>query len=105
MATITKYLCENRDGQELTDYFHADNTLTEYEEAKAWAWEHRARVVAHEYEFSDSEMIDDYTLETCSGCGAEMADDESREDCDDPDLCVKCNAGDGEAPFAAMGID
>jgi len=53
--TIEIYRFQNADGIEL------DRTLYTIREARDFAKSHRLQIIAHTFEWADSEMIEDYT--------------------------------------------
>lgn len=48
----------------------------DYNEADQYAQAHGYLLIASEYEFEDSNLVEDYATETCDECGANLADDE-----------------------------
>jgi hypothetical protein len=90
MGTITVYTFRDADNQEYGTYSTQD-----YAAAKAYAAEYRLRIIANEFEWADSEDLDDYTgtadedaPASCVGCGGILALDEA----DKSDLCDACRA-------------
>ena len=57
---VTVYTVEARKRGE-TPYPACDFYTYDYQEAKAYAAQYRLRVIANEYEWADSELLDDYT--------------------------------------------
>lgn len=55
-ASITVYSFEDKDGNEFGSF-----TTQDYEEAKRYAAEGRLKVIANEYEWSESFPLEDYT--------------------------------------------
>lgn len=53
--TITVYSFEDKNGLDM------GWTTQDYREAKQHAQEFRLRVIANEFEFADSELVDDFT--------------------------------------------
>ena len=65
----TVYTFEAGPGVEMA-YPDAELWTRDYQEARKYAQEHGYRVIANEYEFEDSELIDDFTPQIeCSFCG------------------------------------
>lgn len=63
--SITVYSFEDRDGPS------GSYTTQDYREAKEFARKNNLRVIANEYEWVDSEMVDDFTVPSpCAYCGA-----------------------------------
>jgi hypothetical protein len=55
---IHLYTLEDKDGNEV---ICAGGEFDSFAEAKSAAQEHRARLIDNTYEWSDSEMVEDYT--------------------------------------------
>ena len=55
MATLTEYVNVGEDGDPVDSWVTSD-----YQEAKERARQNGWAVVAYEYEFSDTELLDDY---------------------------------------------
>lgn len=74
-STYTRYIVEDADGNEAV--FSAFEQA-EYQSARDLAESIKGRVIAHEYEWSDSELVDDFTGATCvqGGCDAHGHDDD-----------------------------
>lgn len=85
MSTITVYSFENAAGP------FGSFTTMDLDEAKEYARKGALKVIANEYEFADSELVEDYTDEacehlhvkfhgdssSCTDCGAFVEDDDS----------------------------
>lgn len=59
-GTYTRYIVEDADGN---DAVSTAFEQSEYLEARDLAQRIGGRVIAHEYEWSDSELVDDYTAQ------------------------------------------
>jgi len=86
--SVEIYTFEDADGNSFTDWETQDMG-----EARAFAQEHQLRLIANTYEWSDSEMIEDYT---------ETEDDEDEDEDDaydgiDPPLIVETDDGQGNS--------
>jgi hypothetical protein len=67
---LTVYAFEDGDGQEFGTF-----TTQDYPEAKSYAIRNGLRVVARNFEYSDTEYLDDYTK------GDDPFDEEDENDC------------------------
>lgn len=58
---VTVYTVEAKEGSAQTPYPESEFHTQDYEEAQAYAQERKLRVIGNEYEWADSELLDDYT--------------------------------------------
>jgi hypothetical protein len=61
MAAMTLYSFEDADGNEPGTF-----TTTNYDEAKEYAARYKYKVIANEYVWDDSELVDDFTEQPAS---------------------------------------
>lgn len=60
--TIEVYAFEDREGNSVTEW-----TTQDIDEARAYAREHRCRLIARQFEYADSELVEDYSGDQHAG--------------------------------------
>lgn len=56
MSTIEVYAFEDKDGESASDW-----TTQDVREAREFAAQHRYKLIARQYEYTDSELVEDFT--------------------------------------------